>query len=137
MNARPYVHEDGFVTAKVCHTMGGEIFPLALTRYGSRYYFRELGPSEERTKCSFNINADDLRRVLDQADAEKGTFGDVCWLGIGCEGGLRPKGNYTLEDILGEEEEDDDEDEVLTPEEESCEPKAVRRYVNMKLEDFL
>ena len=67
MNTKPITMQDGFVIAKITHTMGGAVYPLAITRYGSRYFLRDIGPATSGSRCSFSINAEDLRKVLDQA----------------------------------------------------------------------
>ena len=136
MNSKPIVMPDGYTIYKIAHTMGGRMAPLAVTRYGSRYYLRDIGPSEEESRCSFSIKADELRAALDQADAEPGSFGDVVWLGIGCQGGVRPgEGTPMAEDW---DEEDDEEDEgIVAPEDDDVEPCNARHWIQAKLEGWL
>lgn len=134
MNSKPIVMPDGYTIYKIAHTMGGRMAPLAVTRYGSRYYLRELGPSEEESRCSFNIKAAELRAALDQADADPGTFGDVVWIGIGCQGGVKPKEGT---DLAEEWDEEEDEDEEVIPEDDPDNPGTARHWIQAKLEGWL
>ena len=136
MNGRPIVMPDGFVIYKISHTMGGRTAPLAVTRYGQRYYFRDLGPSEEESRCSFSIKADELRAALDQADDDPGVFGDVVWMGIGCQGGVRPKDGTPMAEDWDDDEEDDEDEEVI-PEDDPDNPGTARHWIQAKLEGFL
>lgn len=131
MNTKPITMQDGFVIAKITHTMGGAVYPLAITRYGSRYFLRDIGPATSGSRCSFSINAEDLRKVLDQADAERGTFGDVCWLSIGMDGGGTLKPEFVPDD------DDDDEEEPPFPEQDVEEPRVARHFIQATLEGFL
>lgn len=135
MNTAPIILPDGYVIAKVTHSMGGATYPLGVTRYGSRYYLRDLGPSEERSRCSFTIRADDLRRVLDQADAEPGTFGDMAWLTIGVVEGFRD--GKALKDEYCDCEADDDDDEDDPTCDTSDEPRTAKRLIQASLEGWL
>ena len=129
VNTKPIVLPDGFVIPKVTHTMGGATCPLAVIRYGNRYFLRDLGPSEDGSRCSCSIRADDLRMALDQADADPGTLGDVLWMSIGMEQG----GDASAY----EDDEDEECDMPAIDTDAPAEPRASRRYIQAKLEGFL
>ena len=135
MNTRPINFPDGYTVYKATHSMGGATYPLGVVRYGCRYYLRDLGPSEERSRCSFTIRADDLRAALDQADAEPGTFGDMIWLTIGTARGFKDDRALKLDESAYEDDGDEEEDDSTC--DTSDEPRTTKRLRQASLEGWL
>lgn len=129
MNTKPIVADDGFLIAKITHSMGGATYPLALVRYGRRYFLRDVGPPEQGSRCSFSVPCDDLRTMLDQADEDNGSFGDVLHMTIGMEYGGRL--------AFDPEDDDDDDDEEHDPGCDTSEEPRVTARIQRLLEDYL
>lgn len=64
---------------KIAYTMGGEMHELCVNRYGKRYFFRDRNVLS-KTRCSFSIKVEDLKKILQQADDNPAEVGDVMWM---------------------------------------------------------
>lgn len=102
---------DGLKTPMIHYSMevpGIGAHMMHVNRYGESYWFRDVGVPLSKTRCSFNVKAEDLRALLDWADQHPTGLGDVLYLELKQDDREQnvqaPKpGNKTLFDFWGEE----------------------------------